>query len=111
MSDLDLGQMFLIYNKVLVTRSSKSIYFFKMEKDDDGERHWVQYRVIDVAGYISYTNGNVRLQLITDERVYFYLMCKETLEPILENCMYNYLRCNQMIIGKLVKYCLQFKAN
>jgi hypothetical protein len=107
MTDLDLGQMYLIYNKVLVSRSSKSVYFFKLVYDEEEEdRVWLLYRVIDVPGFISYTKGNVRMQLITEERVYFYMMDKETLEPSMENCMFNYMRCNQMIIGKLVRYCL-----
>ena len=29
MYDLDIGQMFLVYNKVIVARSSKNILFFK----------------------------------------------------------------------------------
>jgi len=99
--------MYLVYNQVLVSRSSKSVYFFKIEYDEEEEdRVWKLYNVIDIAGFISYTKGNIRMQIITDSRVYFYLMDKETLEPILENCMYNYARCNQMIIGKKVKYCL-----
>lgn len=64
-TELDLGQMFLIYNKILVSRSSKSVYWFKMEVDDDtGERLWKLYHEIEAPAFISYTKGNVRLQLI-----------------------------------------------
>lgn len=31
--------------------------------------------------------------------------------PELENVMYNYMSCNQMIIGKMVRYCVTYKAN
>lgn len=59
--------MYLVYNKCLVSRSSKSVYFFKMEYDEEIEdRKWVLYREIDIPGFISYTKGNIRMQLVTN---------------------------------------------
>ena len=38
MTDLDLGTMFLVYNRALISRSSSEIVFFRIE---DGE--WKKY--------------------------------------------------------------------
>jgi hypothetical protein len=35
----------------------------------------------------------------------------ETYEPQLENVMYNYMQCNQMMIGKKVRYSICYKTN
>lgn len=43
--------------------------------------------------------------------IYFYLIDKVTLMPELEGAMYNYFNCNQMIIGKFVRYAITFKTN
>ena len=62
MTDLDLGQMVLIYDQALVARSSGSIIFFKLEFDEDLERKkWVQYHEEHVRGLIYYTKGNIRI--------------------------------------------------
>jgi hypothetical protein len=54
--------MFLIFNKILVSRSSKSVYWFKLEMDEDLEETvWVLYHTIDKPAFISFTGGNVRL--------------------------------------------------
>lgn len=34
-----------------------------------------------------------------------------TFEPILENTIYNYMKCNQMLFGQFVRYCITFKYN
>lgn len=103
--------MYLIYNKILVSRSSKSVYWFRMEPDDEGERLWQLYHTIDKPAFISFTNGNVRMQLIQDKMIYFYLVDKVTLMPELEGAMNNYFNCNQMIIGKFVRYAITYKTN
>jgi hypothetical protein len=104
--------MFLIYNKVIVARSSKSVYFFREEEDEEtGDKLWVQYHTIDKPAFISFTEGNVRLQLIENEMIYFYVIDKETWMPKLDSVMSNYLVCNQMIIDRNVRYCISFKAN
>ena len=36
---------------------------------------------------IFYIKGNIRIQITTDEFIYFYLIDKETLMPTLENVM------------------------
>jgi len=37
-------------------------------------------------------------------------MDKETLIPSLENVMYNFMGCSQMMFGKKVRNCITFKA-
>jgi hypothetical protein len=87
--------MYLVYNSALIARSSSDILFFRTQIDEDtGEKIWRQYKVIEKRGFIYYIKGNVRIQITTDEKIYFYLIHKETLEPILENVMYNYMGCN-----------------
>jgi hypothetical protein len=41
--------------------------------------------------------------------VYFYLIDNETLEPELENVMFNYMDCAQMMIGPKNRYCVTYK--
>jgi len=112
MTEMDLGQMYLIYEKALIARSSGDILFFKREYDEDLERDkWVLYKQIEVRGFIYYIKGNVRIQITTDDKIYFYLIDKETLEPIFENAMFNYMKCNQMMFGSKVKYGVTYKTN
>ena len=65
-----------------------------MEKDDEGVKKWKQYHIIEVRGFIYFIKGNVRIQITTDDKIYFYLIDKETFMPIFENCMANYMNCN-----------------
>lgn len=112
MTELDLGQMFLVYEQALVARSSSEILFFKIVVDDyTGERYWKQYKVIQARGMIYYIKGNVRIQITTDQKIYFYLIDKKTLEPILENVMFNYMGCNNLMFGSKVRYGISYKTN
>ena len=43
--------------------------------------------------------------------VYFYLIDKVTFMPDLENVMYNYMGCNQMMFGRRVRYGITYKSN
>lgn len=109
---MDLGQMYLVYNQALIARSSSDILFFKLVYDENTEtRKWRQYEVIGARGFIYYIKGNVRIQVTTDEKIYFYLINQETLMPLLENVMFNYMNCNQMMFGSKVRYCITYKTN
>jgi len=55
--------------------------------------------------------GNIRIQVTTDEYIYFYLIDKQTFEPKLENVMANYMGCNSMMFGSKVTYAVSFKIN
>ena len=73
---------------------------------------WEQYfKIPKMRGDIFFIKGNVRFQITTDEKVFFYLIDKETLLPKLENVMYNFMNCSQMMFGSLVRYCITFKTN
>ena len=49
--------------------------------------------------------------MTTDQKIYFYLIDKDTLEPELENVMYNYMNCSTMMFGTKVRYGIAYKAN
>jgi hypothetical protein len=112
MTDMDLGQMYLVYNQALVVRSSSNILFFKQVYDDLAEEfRWVQYNVIEARGFIYYIKGNVRIQITCEDLIYFYKIDPETLMPQLENVMYNYMNCTQMMFGTKVRYGITYKTN
>lgn len=108
----DLGEMYLINEKALVTRSSDQILFFKMELDDfTKEKSWCNYFTLDIQGFVYFIKGNKRIQITNDKLIYFYLIDPDTLEPTLENVMYNYMSCSQMMFGSAVRYCITYKTN
>ena len=104
--------MFLVYQQALVARSSSDILFFKLVKDgESGERQWQQYKVINARGFIYHIKGNDRIQITTDTKIYYYLMDAKTLEPILENVMFNYMGCNHLMFGSKVRYGISYKSS
>ena len=115
MTDKDLGQMYLVYGKALVARSSTQILFFRIEiiEDENGDdyRIWKQYHCLEHGGFISFMKGNIRIQIVTDEMIYFYLINEKTLLPELENSFTNYMNCSQMLFGRKVRYCIAYKTN
>lgn len=73
MTDMDLGQMYLVNNKALIARSSSRILFFKIiVEEETGDRNWTLYDTISLRGFIFYMKGNDRIQITTDKLVYFY---------------------------------------
>lgn len=104
--------MYLVYNQALVFRSSSDILFYKLKKNEvTGLREWIQYNSIAERGSIYYIKGNARIQITTDEKIYFYFINEETLEPNLDNVMFNYMNCSQMMFGSKVKYGITWKIN
>ena len=60
--DRDLGQMFLVNETALVTRSSSQILFFRQVVDEfTGVREWLNYHTIDEGGNLFYIKGNTRV--------------------------------------------------
>jgi hypothetical protein len=55
----------------------------------------------------------MRMQLTTDDHIFFYLINEETLEPIHENVINNYMRCSSIVFGQSSKerYCLTYRSN
>ena len=111
--DGDIGQMYLAYNKILMARSSSQILFFRLVEDEDDPeiRRWKNYHTIEARGMLFYIKGNVRIQIITDEIIYFYAVCSTTLMPTLQNVMLNHMKCNMMIFGPKVRYGVTYKTN
>lgn len=54
-------------------------------------------------------NDTNRLQITTNEFVYFYLLDLETYEPQLENVMNNFMGCAQMMIDQKELFCVAYK--
>ena len=112
MTDLDLGQMVLIKGEALIARSSSRILFFKQVTSKEPiKTSWELYHQIRLRGFIYFIKGNDRIQITTDELIYFYLIDSETLMPQLENCMYNFMEANQMMFGVDTKYGVSYKSN
>lgn len=104
--------MILVYNNALIARSSGDILFFKLVLDEEeGIRKWELYHQFEIRGFLYYIKGNIRIQITTDEKIYFYLIDKETLIPELENVMFNYMACTQTMFGSKVRYCVTYKTN
>lgn len=115
-TDADLGQMVLVYEKALISRSSNSMIFFKKEKlptDEDGEpAKWRRYATLDdKRGTLFFIRGNIRIQITTETKIYFYIIDKTTLMPQLENVMYNFMNCSSLMFGSRVRYGIAFKVS
>lgn len=72
---------------------------------------WKLYHTIKERGFIYFMKGNIRIQVTTDKLIYFYLIDQEDLMPNLENVMYNYMGCNQMMFGRRVRNGVTYKTN
>ena len=109
-----LGQMYFIYNKILVANSSDTVLFFKRvgtRNDDNSMTYfWEKYHEIEKGGFIYFIKGNTQIQITTERLVYFYRIDEETLMPIIENCMYNFMNCSQMMYGSASRYCVTYKT-
>lgn len=104
--------MVLFEGEALIVRSSSNIYFFKQEFNKEAqERRWCLYHTIKVRGLIFYMKGPNKMQITTDHVIYFYIINKKTFMPELENVMYNYMGCNQLMFGTLVRFGISYKTN
>jgi hypothetical protein len=101
--------MYLLFDEALVVRSSSSILFFKIDPET---MLWKQYHKLEnKRGQIYFIKGNVRIQVTTDDMIYFYLIDKETFEPKEENRMFNFMSCSQLMFGSRVRYGISYKTN
>ena len=103
--------MYCLFDQVLVVRSASSILFFKKYPETkDSEEKWDQYYEFpDLRGQIYFIKGNIRIKVTTAEKIYFYIIDKETFMPKLENVMYNFMKCSQMMFGARVRYSITYK--
>lgn len=101
--------MFLLFEEALAVRSSNSILFFK--KDPETLK-WVEYHKIDdMRGTIYFIKGNIRIQITTETKVYFYIINKKTFMPELENVMMNFMKCSSLLFGARVRFGIAFKVS
>ena len=104
--------MIMFASECLIVRSSDNIFFFKQMVDVMTKvESWKLFHTIKCRGFIFYIKGNIRIQITTDQLVYFYIINKETFMPELENVMYNYMGCSQMMFGSKVRYGITYKTN
>jgi hypothetical protein len=104
-----MGDMYLLFDEALVTRSSSSILFFKIDPETG---LWTKYHQFDeMRGQIFFIRGNIRIQITTEEKIYFFLIDKLTYIPKLENVMWNFVKCSQMMFGSKVRYGISYKQN
>jgi hypothetical protein len=68
------------------------------------------YHEIENGGFIYYNNGDTQIQITTEKLVYFYKMDEKTGMPSMENCIYNYMNCSQMMFGSGSRYCITYKT-
>jgi hypothetical protein len=90
--------------------------FFKLvlQDKDDPRPIWTLYHTIDdMRGNIYFIRGNVRIQVITDDMIYFYMIDKISMVPTLENVMANppYMSCSQLMFGARVRFGVSFKVD
>jgi hypothetical protein len=105
----DFGNMYLLYGQALCVRSSGSILFYKI---DPTTKLWTKYHTLDkMRGQIYFIKGNVRIQIVTDEFIYFFLINETTFMPELENVMGNFMQGSQMMFGPKVRFSITYKAN
>ena len=63
----------------------------------------------NMRGEIYFIRGNIRIQVVTDSKIYYFLIDKKTFEPKLENLMNNDFDCSMMMFGRAVRYGIAYK--
>jgi hypothetical protein len=102
--------MYMLFEQALVSRSSNFILFFKKSYKEKERGEWKEYyRIEKMRGQIYFIRGNVRIQITTEDKIYFYMIHQETLMPSLDNVMFNFMKCTSLMIGSRVKYAIAFK--
>jgi hypothetical protein len=101
--------MYLIQEQALVTQCSEKINFYKRyENKRENKTYWKLYKSLEHKGNIFFIRGNIRVNICTDDRIYFYLINNEEFMPKLENVMFNYMGCNQIIFGSDVSFAITY---
>ena len=71
----------------------------------------MQYAQLDHKAMIYFIKGNIRVNICTDDKIYFYRIDNDEFEPRLENVMYNYMGCSCMIFGADVSFAIAYNIN
>mgnify|MGYP006097920675 CR=1 FL=1 len=104
--------MYLIQEQALVAQCSEKINFYKRYLNKrENKTYWKLYHSLDHKGMIFFMRGNIRVNICTDDKIYFYLINNEQFEPQLENVMYNYMGCNNIIFSSDVSYAITYNVN
>ena len=106
-TESDLGSMYLLFDEALVTRSSGNIQFFKKGKETGLWKKYAEFK--NMRGQIYFIRGNIRIQVVTDETIYYFMIDKKTFEPTLENSMNNDFNCSMLMFGRAVRYGIAYK--
>ena len=107
-----LGEMYLIQEQALVAQCSEKINFYKRYNNKrENKTYWKQYDSLDHKGMIFFIRGNIRVNICTDDKIYFYLINNEEFKPKLENVMFNYMGCNNIIFGSDVSFAITYNVN
>lgn len=103
----DLGEMCLIFDKLLVAKSSKGLLQFRYKK-----KKWTHSETWSemALGTISYAQGSDRFQIIDETKIFFYTIDRKTLALELENIMYNFMACQRMLFAHVRsgRFCVTF---
>lgn len=96
----------------LIARSSGSIVFCKLEYCTKAKHDvWREYHTLNKQGFIYYIKDENSLQVACADNIFFYSIDQESLEPVLENVIDNYMDCNQLMFGPEEKYGITYKLN
>ena len=60
-------------------------------------------------GSLYYIKGNIRINITTDDKIYYYIVNDKEFMPKLENVMFNFMNCTSIIFGSKVRYACCFK--
>lgn len=97
--------MFLIKETCLVARSSSKVLFFKRVLDDRiNKSFWTHYETLNHKGQLYFIKGNIRINITTDTKIYYYFVNDEEFMPKLDNVMNNWMNCTSIIFGSKVRY-------
>jgi len=106
-TESDLGSMYLLFDEALVTRSSGNIQFFKKGLETGLWKKYAEFK--NMRGQIYFIRGNIRIQVVTDTTIYYFLIDPKTFEPTLENSMNNDFNCSMLMFGRAVRYGIAYK--
>jgi len=126
--------------ELLIVKSSDVIDFYRIEEDPHADLHlprnliplpnmpqqpvkkshnftWVKYHTLQHKGFVNMTPDTNQFHIVCDDLIYFYEFPIKTCShdddlkiPELKNTMYNFMRCNNMMIDKKERFCLTYKT-
>ena len=73
---------------------------------------WNLYHHLDIMGEIFYINGNDNIFITSPEHIYIYQIDSETLSPVLQNVVSNYMQCSSVLVSSLgLRYFVAYKRH